>query len=65
MASPKFKYVGDPNEGKPEIPDEYEFMGLTFHKGRAKAVEDEHIAGKCAGNNHFAEANGSKKDSKE
>lgn len=60
MASRKFKFVGDPNEGKPDIPDEYEFLGMTFHKGRAKAVADNYLAGKLAGNNHFAEVNGPK-----
>lgn len=72
MASRKFKYVGDPNEEKPDIPDEYEYLGLTFLKGRAKAVADDYLAiklggkpGSGEGNNHFSEVGGSKEDSAE
>ncbi len=55
MAARKFKYVGDPNEVEPQIPKEYPFLGYVFKKGRPKAVDDEHVAGKLAGHNHFEE----------
>lgn len=57
MASRSFRFVGDPDEDSPLIPDEISVFGIVFKKGRPKAVPDSDLAERLAANNHFEEVN--------
>lgn len=48
----KAKFIGDPREPKPVIPDEITLFGVTFEKGKFADVPDK-FAAKFAGNDHF------------
>lgn len=48
----KAKYVGDKNNPKEVIPDEFEAFGIVFEKGKFTDVPEE-LAAKFAGNSHF------------
>lgn len=48
----KAKFIGDQNNPKEVIPDEFEAFGVTFPKGKFTDVPAE-FAAKFAGNSHF------------
>lgn len=48
----KAKFVGDRNNPKEIVPDEFEAYGLIFNKGKYTEVPDE-LAEKFAGNSHY------------
>ncbi len=50
----KFTYIGNPKDPKDQR-EETTFRGLTFKRGEAVEVEDEAIAAKLRGNQHFLE----------
>jgi hypothetical protein len=55
----KAKFIGDPSEAKPEIPDSVEMFGMTFEKGEFADTKDlpegrrEAVEAKLAGHSHF------------
>lgn len=48
----KAKFIGDQNNPKEVIPDEFEAFGVTFPKGKFVTVP-EGLEAKFAGNSHF------------
>ncbi len=54
MASPKFRYIGDPHNREVQ-PDEFTAFGITFPRGRSRAVDNPQTVMKLRGNSHFKE----------
>ncbi len=55
----KARFVGDPREADPQVPDLMDAYGTTFERGKFADVPAEH-ADKVMGNDHF-EVQGAKK----
>jgi hypothetical protein len=55
-----YKYIGDPAEAKPDVPDEFEAFGLVFKKGEYTDTDElppkqrKLVEEKLEGNSHFA-----------